>query len=374
MGRVHMFLRAFEGLQEQYLEGEFDLVRFLVMIAKLIMNIASRERVLSSPEGRRSMQALEHQLNPLHHTITVGVNHAVMCVQEALRDVHSNPMTKIATILHVVHYFWHKWGVPVFEADPGYGIVLNTEEETRQERFIRRAMLQVPAAPPAPPADAAADANTRPGSAAGVDADAAGKGKGKGKGTIYEAFLTDVARIGGAGAVAAVAQHVTAADIGVPEGKGKGKTGKMVNAPLERTQQQFEVEEWMIEWADEARRWAADGTLDQKMSSLLYIYTVMPKIEIGASPIKATHVDTFETMLEGQDAKACLIYILNFIKKALNGPMTPRAKLIMLSIACEWITARLALPRPESYGGLIVQLSELIGQPVSMSSSLDGSA
>ena len=162
--------------------------------------------------------------------------------------------------------------------------------------------------------------------------------------------------------------------MGVPEGKGKGKTGKMVNAPLERTQQQFEVEEWMIEWADEARRWAADGTLDQKMSSLLYIYTVMPKIEIGASPIKATHVDTFETMLEGQDAKACLIYILNFIKKALNGPMTPRAKLIMLSIACEWITARLALPRPESYGGLIVQLSELIGQPVSMSSSLDGSA
>ena len=68
--------------------------------------------------------------------------------------------------------------------------------------------------------------------------------------------------------------------------------------------------------------------------------------------------------MEGQDAKACLIYMLNFIKKSLNGPMTPRAKLIMLSIASEWISARLALARPESYGGLIVQLGELIGQPV----------
>ena len=67
----------------------------------------------------------------------------------------------------------------------------------------------------------------------------------------------------------------------------------------------------------------------------------------------------------------CLIYILNFIKKALNAPMTPRDKLIMFSIACKWITTRLALPPPQSYGELTVVFRTLIGELVAPPSPAD---
>ena len=161
------------------------------------------------------------------------------------------------------------------------------------------------------------------------------------------------------------AQRVDPPPAGVASADQPGESGAAVPAGVASADQP--------DWADEARRFAADDNLDlpAKMSCLVYIYTVMPKVVIPA-PVEEANIQTFETgFLNGQDNQVCLIYILNFIKKALNAPMTPREKLIMFSIACKWIATRLALPPPESYGELTVVFRTLIGELVAPPSPAD---
>ena len=149
---MRMYLESVQHLRGRRVQGVVDNIKFVALLGTLVMSITTRAHVMTDPCGREVTERMQQELDTLMIWIGQGIDHLIGFVDQALDDPTLNDLKKTTLLIHIVHYFWHKWGAPlpeVTEKGKGKGknaLLLRAHEETPWERFIRQAVI---AGPPA---------------------------------------------------------------------------------------------------------------------------------------------------------------------------------------------------------------------------------
>ena len=174
-----MVVAAMDHLHAKYIVQEIDRIKFLALLGAVVFSIISRADLLADTRGRRALEQLQALLDPEQTWIGQSVEHIIGQVSQALQDPENTDLIKMNLVVHFVHYFWHRWGVPALPTDDGPSVLVRVDEETPWERFIRAAVSRGPPAgvasadQPPPPAPAGVASADQPGGLAGLLATAA---------------------------------------------------------------------------------------------------------------------------------------------------------------------------------------------------------